>query len=189
MELNIFESNTIEICSICKKSLFYFKRKTFLCKQVVYIGRMEENNPFTRSGLPQTGQYYESGETLNPKEQKLWGCLILTVILLLGPGIFLYEMQFKGTTLVASVSPDGKHKVKVVEKGSAFFFGSSKVRIRSGWRNTKRLISNDGGTLYPSNATIEWKSNDIALITLSGEEQQPEIIEYNAKTKRFETLQ
>ncbi|MCM3636376.1 hypothetical protein M3152_01500 [Sporosarcina luteola] len=125
---------------------------------------------------------------MNTKEQKKWGCLIFTVILLLGPGIFLYDMKFQETMLVSSVSPDGKHKVKVVEKGSAFFFGSSKVLIRSGWRYTNRLISNDGGRLNPSNVSIDWKSNDIALITLLGEEQQPETIEFNAKTKKFETL-
>ena len=124
---------------------------------------------------------------LNHKKKK-WGCLIWAFILLLGPGIFLYEMEFKETLLATSDSPDGEHKIKVVERGSAAFFGPSEIRIRSGWRYTDRLISNDGGTLYPLNVSIEWDSNDIALITLLGDEQSPETIEYNAKKKKFETI-
>lgn len=123
----------------------------------------------------------------NHKKKKC-GCLIWIFILLLGPGIFLYEEQFKETMLTTSVSPDGEHKIKVVEKGSAFFFGPSEVRIKSGWRYTDRMINNDGGTLYSSNVSIDWESNDIALITLLGDEQSPETIEYNAKKKKFETI-
>lgn len=106
-------------------------------------------------------------------------------ILLLIPGIFFYDMELKETVITSSVSPNGEHKIKVVEKGSPLTFGSSKVRIKSGWRFTNRYIANDGKRLNPSNVSIEWKSNDVALITLSGEEQQSATIEYNAKWKKF----
>ena len=125
---------------------------------------------------------------ITSKVSRKWRYLIWAFILLLGPGIFLYEMEFKGTMLATSTSPGNEHKIKVIEKGSAYLFGPSKVRIKSGWRNTDRLISNDGAKLYPSNISIEWKSNNIALITLSGDEQGDERIEYDAKEKEFKTI-
>lgn len=87
-------------------------------------------------------------------------------------------MYFKEVTLVESHSPNDIHTIKVVQKGSAFYFGPSTVRIKySWWRHLDKSISNDGKTLDPSNVSVRWKGDYEATITLYGEEQQPEVVE------------
>ena len=108
---------------------------------------------------------------------------------LLGIGYFIYDGELRETTLATSTSPNQENKIKVVEKGAAFFFGPSKVRIKSGWRHhTDRIIGNDGARLNSSNVSIEWRSEDIAIITLEGNEQYPELVEFDAKKEKFKTI-
>jgi hypothetical protein len=120
------------------------------------------------------------------KKRVKWGCLTWAAILLLGPififiGVFSYEMFFKEKTLVTSLSPNGTSTIKVVEKGQPAWFGPSSVRIKYGWKHIDRSVSNDGKILLESNIAIHWDVDTEATITIFGEEQQPEIIRFNAK--------
>lgn len=122
------------------------------------------------------------------KKRSKWGCMIWAVILIFGPiisflGYFYYQLEIKERTLIVSHSPNAENTIEIVQKGEAAFFGPSSVRIKYGNKHIDRIISNDGKTLYDSNIFVEWKSDDSALITLLGEEQYPETIEFN-KEKR-----
>ncbi|MGN7477980.1 hypothetical protein ACTHOQ_08985 [Solibacillus silvestris] len=129
------------------------------------------------------------------KKRAKWGCLIWAFILFFGPiisfaGYFYYHMEIKERTLVLSHSPDNTNTIEIVEKGEPAFFGPSSVRIKAGNKKIDRIISNDGKRLNESNAFVEWINDDSARITLVGEEQYPEIIEFNkGKRKPFKTVQ
>lgn len=122
-------------------------------------------------------------EIKRTKKRAKWGCLIWAVILIIGPiilfvGYFYYHAELKERTLTESVSPNGAHTIEIVEKGEPAFFGPSSVRIKYGKEHIDRIISNDGKMLHDSNVSVEWKSDDTAIITLFGEEQVPETIEF-----------
>ncbi|GGE59111.1 hypothetical protein [Priestia taiwanensis] len=122
------------------------------------------------------------------KKKVRWGCLT-TVVLILSPiilfvGWFSYDMYFKEVTLVKSHSPNNMNTIKVVQKGSAFLFGPSSVRIKCGWwEHLDKVISNDGKTLDSSNVSVSWENDYEATITLYGEEQEPEIIEFKTSNE------
>ncbi|NPC92515.1 hypothetical protein HOO54_09810 [Bacillus sp. WMMC1349] len=120
------------------------------------------------------------------KKRTKWGCLIWAVILLFGPiiilvGVFSFEMFFKEKTLFISRSPNDTNAIEVVEKGQPAFFGPSSVRIKYGWKHIDRSVSNDGKILQDTNFAIHWNNDNEATITIYGEEQQPEVIKFNAK--------
>lgn len=75
--------------------------------------------------------------------------------------------------------------IEIVEKGEPAFFGPSSVRIKYGNQHIDRIISNDGKMLNSSNASVKWKSVDTAIITLYGEEQFPETIEFNKENRKL----
>ncbi|WP_113929308.1 hypothetical protein [Bacillus sp. P14.5] len=111
-----------------------------------------------------------------------WGCLTWMVILIIVPlvlitGVFLYEMYYEERLLKVSNSPSNQFTIEIVEKGSAFWFGPSKVRIKYKGGQLDRAISNDGSTLSSSNVEVNWDQEDTANVTLYGDEQQPETIE------------
>jgi len=116
------------------------------------------------------------------KKKTKWGCfaiiaLVLSPILLF-VGWYSYGTYFEEVTLVESHSPNDINTIKIVQKGSAFFFGPSSVRIKyNWWKHLDKSISNDGKNLDSSNVTVEWKSDYEATITLYGEEQEPEVVE------------
>lgn len=120
------------------------------------------------------------------KKRAKWGCLTWAAILILGPiiliiGTFSYEMYFKESTLLTSNSPSNINTIEVVQKGEAAWFGPSLVRIKYGWRHIDRSIYNDGATLDSSNVSVSWKNNYEAIVTLYGEEQEPETVEIDFK--------
>ncbi|MGG3805463.1 hypothetical protein [Metabacillus fastidiosus] len=117
------------------------------------------------------------------KKQAKRGCLTWLVILIavsivLIVGTFSYEMYFKERKLVTSHSPSEIYMIEVVEKGEPAWFGPSSVRIKYGWwKYVDRSISNDGKILDSSNVSVTWKSDNEAVVTLYGEEQEPENVE------------
>lgn len=115
------------------------------------------------------------------KKRAKWGCLTWAAILFLGPiiwigGSFLYEMYFQERSFVTSESPNRIHKIKVVEKGSPFYFGPSSVKIKYDRKMISRSINNDGKRLDSTHAIIHWKNDDVAYVVLYGEEQTPETV-------------
>ncbi len=124
----------------------------------------------------------------NIKTKSKWGCFAWVAILLFGPVIlFIYEMNFKETTLVISHSPSNLHTIKVVEKGQPAWFGPSTVRIKYGWKHIDQTIYNDGKKL-DSNVVVRWKNDDEALILIDGEEQAQEVIKFDGKASNpFQT--
>ncbi|MEK5215938.1 hypothetical protein [Psychrobacillus sp. FSL H8-0487] len=116
------------------------------------------------------------------KKKTKWGCLA-TAALILSPiilfvGWFSYGMYFEEVTLVESHSPNNINTIRVVQKGSAFSFGPSSVRIKySWWKRLDKSINNDGKNLNSSNVSVSWKSDYEATITLYGEEQEPDVVE------------
>ncbi|WP_080843885.1 hypothetical protein [Cytobacillus gottheilii] len=119
------------------------------------------------------------------------GCLIWAVVLIISPvmifgGIFYYDMNLKERSLKVSTSSSGNHTIEIVEKGSAFFFGPSKVRIKFNNEKMDRTIHNDGAALTTSNAFISWVHENQAVVTLFGDEQEPEHIEINFSKKKGE---
>ena len=127
------------------------------------------------------------------KKKAKWGCLA-TAVLILGPiilfvGWFSYGMYFKEITLVNSHSPNNINTIRVVQKGSAFFFGPSSVRIKYGWwKHLDKSIANDGKNLDSSNVSVSWKSDYEATITLYGEEQEAEVVEFKIPNKSNDSV-
>ena len=88
------------------------------------------------------------------------------------------------------ISPNKTNVIKIEAKEPAGFllFGPSDIKIY--FRKNKFLsfmnkatiessISNDGRRIDDGNFKIEWISEDIATITLMGEEQNPKVIKVN----------
>lgn len=116
--------------------------------------------------------------------------MIWVVILIFGPiilfvGYFYYQTEIKERTLIDSYSPNGVNTIEIVEKGEPAWFGPSSVRIKYGHHHIDRIISNDGKRLNGSNTSVRWKSDDNAIITLNGEEQFPETIEFNKENLKI----
>lgn len=116
------------------------------------------------------------------KKRAKWGCLIWACILIVGPivvivSLFSYEMYFKESTIVISHSPNNENTIEVVEKGEAAWFGPSSIRIKYGSRHIDRSIGNDGKTIDSSNISVRWVNDEAFVVTLYGEEQEPETVE------------
>lgn len=126
-------------------------------------------------------------EIQRTKKKAKRSCLIWVAIFILIPTLFIvyqvawfsYEMFFKESTLEISHSPNEINTIEVVEKGAAFSFGVSSGRIKYGGNRIDTRIGNDGGTLNESNVSIRWEDDYNALVTLYGDEQEPETIEIN----------
>ena len=104
--------------------------------------------------------------------------------------IVLRSYLSERAVLLTSHSPDGQHTIEVINRGTEGFFWRSHVRIRYNNQYIDRQISNDGKNLKKFNASVEWTSKNTALITLTGEEQYPEIIEFNSESSDvFQTIQ
>ena len=120
------------------------------------------------------------------------GCLLwmlILTILIVTPivyyaGKFIYNMEFKQTILAVSKSPDQLHIIEVVEVGEPAFFGPSKVKIKYENHYIDRSIGNDGATLHPSNVSVNWENDQEAIITLDGDEQDPEIVEFKQESDK-----
>lgn len=120
------------------------------------------------------------------KARTKFGCLIWSIILVILPiilfiGVFSYEMYFKEKTLLVSHSPNEIKTIKIVEKGEPAFFGPSTVRIKYGRQYMERSVANDGKMLQDTNFVIHWENENEATITIDGEEQAAEIIQFNAE--------
>lgn len=131
---------------------------------------------------------------VNPKNKKSKKRSLLKVFLwLVGLSVGLIVLRSylsERAVLLTSHSPDGQHTIEVINRGTEGFFGRSHVRIRYNNQYIDRQISNDGKNLKKFNASVEWTSKNTALITLTGEEQYPEIIEFNSESSDvFQTIQ
>lgn len=134
------------------------------------------------------------GVEVNPKNKKSKKRSLLKVFLwLVGLSVGLIVLRSylsERAVLLTSHSPDGQHTIEVINRGTEGFFGRSHVRIRYNNQYIDRQISNDGKNLKKFNASVEWTSKNTALITLTGEEQYPEIIEFNSESSDvFQTIQ
>lgn len=98
--------------------------------------------------------------------------------------VILSLFIFRSNTLYKSTSPNDQNII-IVKYSNAFSFGHSHIHIiskRAGLTNFlssskyKTSISNDGKILDKSNVTISWTDDNTALVTLIGEEQDPELI-------------
>lgn len=115
------------------------------------------------------------------------GCFIWAIVLFLIIAIptvkffaNLYdEIILKEKELVVSQSPNKINKLEVLQKGSSVSFGDATILIRYKNKEMKTHISNDGKDIHPStDISIIWKNDEEATITLDGEQQFPEIIEF-----------
>ena len=111
------------------------------------------------------------------KNKKIF--FIITVIVIIS-ALFI----FKSNTLYESTSPNNENII-IVKHSNSFLFGNNSINIvsrKTGFTNFlnsfkyKTSISNDGKNLDESNISIFWSNDDTALITLTGEEQNPELI-------------
>lgn len=114
----------------------------------------------------------------------IWGMALLFGLLI------LRGYWIDSDVLLTSQSPNGEHTIEIINRGTEGFFGRSHVRIKYKNQHLDRDISNDGKNLRDAHASVEWTSKDTALITLTGEEQYPEIIEFDSKgSDVFKTIQ
>ncbi|WP_440895573.1 hypothetical protein ACS127_13565 [Amphibacillus sp. Q70] len=124
-------------------------------------------------------------EIQRTKKKAKRSCLIWIGIFVLIPILFVvyniawfsYQVIFKETTLEISHSPNEINTIEVVERGESFSFGLSAVRIKYGRKRIDTQIGNDGGTLNEFNVSVNWEDDYNAIVTLYGDEQEPEIIE------------
>lgn len=110
--------------------------------------------------------------------------LLITIVVIWG--IFYFVFQFPKTELFTESSPNGTHELTFFEKGTPFFAGESKIQIRYHSKRINIPIANDGRNLAERNVYVLWKDEDHAIIHLSGDNQDTEIIEFHAdKWKKF----
>ncbi len=125
----------------------------------------------------------------NIKKRAKLGCLIWTVILTIlfvlpivwVVGRFIYDIEYREYPLVVSHSPNNINTIEIVEVGGPYLFGPSRVRIKYESIQIKRILSNRGASISKENVIVDWESDYKATITLFGDEQEPDIIEFTAK--------
>ena len=112
----------------------------------------------------------------------LTGCLVLVFLTVGIPFIFFsYHLSFKETELITSYSPDQKHVIEILEKGSAVVFGPSDILVKYQEQSFDTTISNDGANITEENISITWTSDYTAVITLDGVEQNLQTIIFNSE--------
>jgi hypothetical protein len=96
------------------------------------------------------------------------------------------EAKTNETELVASQSPNKINKIEVIQKGSSVGFGDATILSRYKHYEMKSHINNnDGKDIHPStDISIIWKNDEEATITLDGEQQIPEIIEFKVPNSK-----
>lgn len=117
-----------------------------------------------------------------------WLSLGLLITIVVVWGTFYFVFQFPKTELFTESSPNGTHKLEFFEKGTPFFAGESKIQIKYNGKRINIPIANDGRNLAERNVYVLWKDEDHAIIHLSGDNQDTEIIEFHAdEWKKFIT--
>jgi len=112
--------------------------------------------------------------------------IIILVIFILVNGVRKLNIEYTNKF----ISPKKTNLIKIEAKGVKGFllFGSSDIKIKYRKNNIIGLInqvnintsiSNDGVKIDDSNINIEWISEDLATIILSGTEQDEEVININ----------
>ena len=106
---------------------------------------------------------------------------IISVVIILSSfvSLFIYETEYKLTTISKHTNPNNNYKILFQSVGEPFLFGPDKVKItllddkKKKVRVLSESISNDGGRAHEDNIKIKWFDNYVE-ITLSGSEQQDE---------------
>ncbi|MDQ0229217.1 hypothetical protein [Metabacillus malikii] len=123
----------------------------------------------------------------NIKMRTKRGCLIfvaiLALIIILPIGKFIYDAEYREYPLIVSHSPSNTNTIEVVEVGSPWFFTSSKVKIKYKSIHINRPLHNDGVGISNENVMVDWKSDYEATITLYGDKQEPDTVEFTARDK------
>lgn len=87
-------------------------------------------------------------------------------------------MEYREYPLVVSHSPKNSNTIEIVEVGGPWFFGPSTVRIKYESIHINRYLYNDGASISNENIMVDWKSDYEATITLYGDEQKPDTVEF-----------
>ncbi len=84
---------------------------------------------------------------------------------------FVYSEYFHAETVDCQPSPDGRYTLELQQIGSpAWPYGpvTAQITLKQGDKTVAKQrteVYNDGGPLYPSNWTVEWR-DDSAVITV-----------------------
>lgn len=107
--------------------------------------------------------------------------------------IFSFLFYINKITVFETVSDGGAYKIRIIGKGS-FLFSSEEVEIFA-YRNnmlgifnvfkTKTTVANDGKQLNEDNFFVKW-NDEIAILTIFGEEQEDEVFNVNYDNKVIE---
>lgn len=109
--------------------------------------------------------------------------IILKIIIIFFIFIFIFFL-FKPKALYKSLSPNQENRI-VIQNSEAFLFGNQTIYIKSSKNGLRSLfssvnyttsIANDGKNLSEDNIDVSWVNDSLAIITLTGEEQNPEKI-------------
>ena len=112
------------------------------------------------------------------------GMVLLGIIIFFAitVGYFVYQIEFKKTTIAEFVNSENHYIIKFQEIGEPFLFGPSKVIVvledESGKDidEIKDYISNDGSNLQKGNISVVWTDTGVE-ITLHGDEQEDKLHE------------
>ena len=115
--------------------------------------------------------------------------LIIAVILsvvLLAAGCFVYLTRYRVRTIDTATSPDGEYELLFQSVGEPEFpFGASHARLvlKGNGRNLYKYdfdMANDGKVPDSENWKAEWQG-DFVVVSIFGEEQEPEIYTFELK--------
>ena len=108
--------------------------------------------------------------------------VIMIAAVMIAGLLFLYRTEWRLTDRGTEVSPDGRYRILVQEKGEPDFpFGNShaKVTVYGGDGEVIQTfledIADDGARFDADNYSVEWTS-DTAVITLKGSEQEDKVV-------------
>lgn len=110
---------------------------------------------------------------------KIIGIIVFMIPIVFGV-LFMYELSFKQVLLLAEQSPDKTHELEVFEVGEPIEKGPSTIRIEVGKEKVEVGLRDEGRILSEDNVDILWESDDVAMITLTGEGQDPTIVKFDA---------
>jgi len=89
--------------------------------------------------------------------------IAIGIVSFLGKGY--YESEMKEIEIITSYSVNETNMIKVVQKGTPFFFSPAPLRIYYGPTDklvdyTEASVANDGKAAQPDDITIIWESNE-----------------------------
>lgn len=109
---------------------------------------------------------------------KIIAVLVFAVPIVFG-ALFMYEMTLKQVSFLTVDSPNGENALEFIEVGEPVDDSPSTIKVKSSDDDIEAGLAINGEIPSAYNIDVVWETEQAATITLTGEAQDPTIIEFD----------